>query len=117
MEAMNIGAVDARRDPGGWRELPAMSMAAKLKRNSCFLGDGQAMGRMHEQNTGPLGCDGGALQNRPKVPGIDGFAVVHSDDLQPLELDFFVVQDANSGFRDGFQILCAADEFFVIAGY
>src|SRR4029077_15149449 len=81
MEAMDIGAIHAGRDPGAWRELSSMSMAAKLKRNSRFLGDGQPMRRMHEQDAWPLGCDGGAVQDCSKLPGIDGLAVVHSDEL------------------------------------
>ena len=88
MEAMDIGAVDARRDPGRRRELSSMSMTAKLKRNSRFLGDGQPMRRMHEQDARPLGHDRRVAQDRPKLPGIDGFAVMQSDDLQALELDF-----------------------------
>jgi len=69
MEAMNIPPINAGGDPGGGRKLSSMSMAAKLKRNSLFLGDRQPVGRMRCQDTWPLACDGGVCSMARKCTG------------------------------------------------
>ncbi len=117
MEAMDIRAVNSRRNPGGWRELPAMRMAAKQKRDSRLLGDGQPMRCVRKQDAWPLARDRGLFQDGAKMSGIAEFAVMHSNELQPLEFNFLIIQDANAGLRDGLHISGAVGEFFVVATY
>ncbi len=57
IQAMHIGTINSGRNPGAWRKLPAVRMAANLKRNSLLLGDGQPVRRVHQQNTRPLRLD------------------------------------------------------------
>src|SRR4029077_5347231 len=117
IQAMDIGTINPRRPPGAWRELPAVRVAANLKRNSLFLGDGQPVRRVHQQDTCPVGLDAGAAQDGAEMPRLRRFAVMHPNDLQAVKLDFLVIHHAHSGFRDGFQILAAAGESFMISGY
>src|SRR5579872_899877 len=93
-----------------------MSMAAKLERDSRFLSNRQPVGSMHEEDARTLAGDGRTSQERAKARGIDGFAPVHSEDLQTVEVDFFVIQDANAGAGDRLQILRGIREFLVVAG-
>ncbi len=117
MEAMNIGAVNSRRNPGGWRELPAMRMATKQQRDSRLFGDGQAMRCVRKQDAWPLTRDRGLFQNDAKLSGVAEFEIMYSNELQPLEFNFFIIQDANAGLRDGLHVSGAVGEFFVVAAY
>ncbi len=58
-------AEDAARDPGEWKNLPAVSVAGELETEPGLLHDGQARGRMVEQNAGLSSIECQAVEERP----------------------------------------------------
>src|ERR1700694_4628381 len=91
IQAMDIGTINSGRNPGAWRELPAVRVATKLKGNSLFLGDGQPVRRVHEQNACPPGLDAGVAKDGAEMPRVGRFPVMHPDELQAVEFDFLVI--------------------------
>ena len=97
VQTVHVPAIYAPRDPGARRELPAVCMPANLERNPRFLGDGQPVRRMYQQNARPFRANGSAAQDGAEISRIGRLTVVHPDDLQAIELDFLVIDDAHSG--------------------
>src|SRR5277367_916896 len=71
---------------------------------------------MSQQDAGLLAIDRGVLQNLLQSLRFDRLAVMHADDLQAFDRDFFVVKHPQTRARDGGDKLGAVGEFLVIAG-
>src|SRR5579862_1330680 len=116
IESVDVGAVNSVSDPREWPKLAAVGVARKLKRDARSFGDVQRVRGMRKQDARASRVNGGALKDGWEARPIIRLSIVDADELQSINLDFFVVQHVDAGASHSVQIFSAVREFLVIAG-
>ena len=70
---------------------------------------------MQQQNAGASAIKVQALQDRAVLVGIDCVTIVHADELQAIDLNFFIVQHANASPQQRRQIFRVTVKLFMIS--
>ena len=91
-------------------------MAGKLQGDPSFRSGRQAMGIVNEQDAGHLRVDGRLAKDRPEPFHLRCVTIVDADDLQSIENNFFVFENANTGLADGIEISGWAGKLIMITG-
>ena len=71
---------------------------------------------MREQYTGAISIESRSLQKRAEQTGLVQFRVMHTDELQSVDIDPLVIQHSNSRPLHRFEIFAAIEKFLMIAG-
>src|ERR1700758_2920627 len=75
LEAVGVGAEDARREPGEGEYLAAVRVAGELQRNSLLFRNGQAVWDVREQDAGARAVEIGIGEDRAEAFGIRGVVI------------------------------------------
>src|SRR5579863_1151236 len=75
------------------------------------------IGRVREEDAGAIAVYRDGAQSRGEVALRSRAAIGNTDDLEPVDVDAFIVQDTNSRGRDRIEILRVVTELFVISGH
>ena len=116
LEAVSVGAEDARGEPSERKNLAAVGVAGELERDALLLWNGQAVRHVGEQDAGAGAVEIGVGEDRAEALGIRGVVVRDAEDLEAVEIDGFVVEDTDAGIANGAQVAVGVGEFVVVAG-
>src|SRR5436309_12424293 len=72
---------------------------------------------MDQQNAGAVAVPAKIAQDGCQVSALGGVVIGHSNNLQAVDIDNFVAEDANPSGCDRLQVLTVIAKLFVIAGY
>jgi len=87
-----------------------------LERDAHFLGDGEAMWGVSEEDAGAVGACGGGLQGGTKAFGVRESAIGYADQLKAIDGYGFVEEHSNAAATEGVDVLAGIGEFFMVAG-
>ena len=71
---------------------------------------------MGEQDAGAVAIQVGLPEDRPEAQSIDRVTMVHSNDLQAIDFQLLVVEDANARAFCSVEVLLVVGELLVISG-
>jgi hypothetical protein len=78
-----------------------MGVPGKLQLNSLLFNDRKGVRDVGEENAGAVGIELRIFENGLEAPRIRGIVEWNAEDLQAIEIDGFVVEDAKAGVLDG----------------
>jgi len=81
-----------------------------------LFSDGQAVRDVGEQDAGARAVEVGVGEDGTETLGIRGIVIGDAEDLETVEINGFVVEDADAGIANGAEIAVGVGEFVVIAG-
>src|SRR5882757_1376490 len=91
-------------------------MAGELERDTLPLWNWQAVRHVGEQDAGARAIEIGVGEDGAEALGVRGIVIRNAKDLETVEIDGFVVEDADAGIADGGEIALRIGKFIVIAG-
>src|SRR5882672_3426615 len=92
-----------------------MRVAGKLEADAGFFSDCGMVGRMRKQDARAGWFDGDFCEDGAEVLGVSSVFVRDANDLQTIQIDFFVVKYADAGGPDGVQKGGDTAKEFVVA--
>lgn len=109
-------AIDAVGKPGVGEELSTVGVARELERDASFFGDGRAIGCVTDEDAGAGFVDVEFCEDRAEVVIVGGVEIRDADELQAVEIDIFLVEDADAGAGDGGEKFAGIADGFVVSG-
>ena len=82
-----------------------MGVAGELEEDAALFGNGKAVGNVGEEDAGAGGIQVGVGQNGTEAFGVGGIVIGDAENLEAVEINGFVMEDADTGFADGVEIL------------
>src|SRR5262249_30297342 len=104
-QSVSEGAIDAVGNPAKRKKLSEVRVARELKIDAGFRCDYGLVRRMSQQNAGASGVDRDFREDRTEMLGMCSVMIGHADDLQTFQIDFFILQIADSNLSDCIQVV------------
>lgn len=114
-QAIDEFPVDASRYPAPGYKLTEVSMSGELQRNAGGLGNLRVIRRMSQQNACPITIQADSVKHRGKSVAMGCVPIWDADDLQAIHFHLLIAEDANTGSRNGIQILSVVPELLVVS--
>ena len=89
-------AVDAPRHPSPGIKLADVGVPGKLEGESGLLGYFGAIGGVRQEDAGAVAVQSNAFEDGTEMRAVGGVAIRHADELQSVDVDFFVAEHANA---------------------
>jgi len=98
-----------------WEDLAAMGVTGELEADSRVFGNRQAIWDVIEEDAGRAALESKAFKKSSQVKRRSGIAIRHTDNVDPVNNDTFVVEYANSGTTQSVLVVVRSSERFVIS--
>lgn len=116
IQSVSEFSINAGNDSREREKLAEVRMTGKLQGDPGFRSGRQAMGIVNEQDAGHLRVDGRLAKDRPEPFRLRCITIVDADDLQSIENNFFVFENANTRLADSIEISGWVSELIMITG-
>ena len=116
LQTVGEAAKDAACKPCKWKDLTSMGVAGELEADARLFDDGQPIGYVIEQNARSAGNTVQAFQNGTQPHGGAGVAIVDAKDVESIDGNQFIGQDANANAGEAFLVEGHVAKLIVVSG-